>query len=230
MNYTVQSHFFSLSELHTENSCRHSTCRDQQQDSIIAWTSWGREGISCWGAALEPQALVLSQPLASLTANPGLVPTTPSSLQEIGRSAYRKDQGDSDMGQGAELHPTGKDFQEKERVLFFWHLLTLSADRSLAKTSKQVGCPSSPSVPFFCRIILTQTIICNSSFHWKIHSDGCGWLLCFPAFSEWEWGCFLLIIQRENSPNQGENAILTPFHDSLGSGRILGFSTSGLLL
>lgn len=119
------------------------------------------------------------------------------------------------MGKGAELHPTERIFRRK-KTSFFSDTFHSQQIGVLLNLPKQVSCPSSPSFPFSC-LCNTWTIICNS-FYWKIHSDGCSWLLCFPAFSDWEWGSFLLIIQRENNQNQGQNAILTPFHTSLGVG------------
>lgn len=56
-NYTVPSRFFSLAELPTGSSYRHTSRRDQQQDGgdcAIAWTSQGREGPRRQQQALPP--------------------------------------------------------------------------------------------------------------------------------------------------------------------------------
>lgn len=230
--YTVQSHFFSLTELHTENSCRHSSCRDQQQDRgdcTIGWTSWGREGTPCLGAALEPQTLLLSQPLTSLTAKPGLAPTTPSSHQDIGNPAYRKGQCDSCRGKGAE-NPTEKDFQEKEHILFFWHL-PLSADKSvLLNLPKQVSHPSSPSFPSSCLDythmdhIMHLIIPLENTLTWL-------WLAAlFPCFLRVEMNVLYPYKSEGKQPESGGKCLLNTFPCHLGEWEDLSFSTSVLLL
>lgn len=117
--------------------------------------------------------------------------------------------------------PLERIFRRKSTSFFsdtFWHFQQIGV---LLNLPKQVSCPSSPSVPFSCLD--------------KAHMDR-NMQLIVPLENtlRWLWlaalfPCFLRVGMRVLSPynsqgkqpKSGENAILTPFHDSLGSERVL---------
>lgn len=116
----------------------------------------------------------------------------------LSRTACREQgQWDSYMGKGAELHPTEKDFQEKEHVLCFWHLLTHSQQTGVSlNLPKQVSCPSSPSFLFSC-LDNTHT---DHNMQLIIPLENTLWWLWLAAL----FPCFIRVGMRVHSPYNSE--------------------------